>query len=257
MSKDQLRQPAGTPIGGQYASDPNASNAAPIALNPGGDTGVTLTDILSVMEGRFGTFTDFRAAQSLSDTLDGHIAARVDSTVTEIADLPKQIDVNAEILNSSETSGVDRGRPWFLKGTANLEWESQTGRNTVEDYAFYVQSISNARRVEEGRDGKISEVAPGGWEATQALAEEKARAHEEWLAANPPEYAPGDRVAFTSSRRGRCEGTVLRADNWVAFVKLDDFEHAVRVELESAQIEKLSAEPNKGSSPAWVQPTLF
>ena len=32
MSKDQLRQPAGTPIGGQYASDPNASNAAPVDL---------------------------------------------------------------------------------------------------------------------------------------------------------------------------------------------------------------------------------
>ena len=33
MSKDQLRQPAGTPIGGQYASDPNASNAAPVDLD--------------------------------------------------------------------------------------------------------------------------------------------------------------------------------------------------------------------------------
>ena len=28
----QLRQPAGTPIGGQYASDPNSSNAAPVVL---------------------------------------------------------------------------------------------------------------------------------------------------------------------------------------------------------------------------------
>ena len=32
MSKDQLRQPAGTPIGGQYAPDPNASASAPVEL---------------------------------------------------------------------------------------------------------------------------------------------------------------------------------------------------------------------------------
>ena len=64
MSKERLRQPPGTPIGGQFAPDPSASNTAPIALNPDGDAGVSVAGTLDVMEGRSGTNADSNVPQA-------------------------------------------------------------------------------------------------------------------------------------------------------------------------------------------------
>ena len=165
MSKDQLRQPAGTPIGGQYASDPNASNAAPVSVDS-----ATRVDYEQVVELAADRMAAIGSLSNVLRTRQAQAACRL--LAADIRRQKPDVSVVTVMLYRQTHGHMTEGR--LADSPAGASYDSRRAlevlQSTFDDGSSpLIESLPGLRYLYEGNSHDGGEYAAFAFDLDQGL----------------------------------------------------------------------------------------